>query len=305
MKRAMMVRIGRLKLKNPVMVASGTFGEEYADLTDIHGLGALVAKTVTLKARLGNPPPRLVETPAGMLNSIGLENKGVHYFIKHTLPALNRFRLPIIASVSGDDEHEFKELTKALHRRRGIAAIELNLSCPNIKHRSRDGLIAQDPEATHKVVDEVRRVTKLPVIAKLSPNVADITRIALAAQEGGADALTLVNTFYGMSVDIETKRPRLGNIKGGLSGPAIKPLAIRMVWETYKKVKIPIIGVGGIMDHKDAIEFILCGASAVQVGTANFVNPNSAIEIVKGIEGYLIKHKIRDINKLVGTLRTD
>ena len=303
MKRSMAVKIGRLKLKNPVMVASGTFGEEYADLTDIHGLGALVAKTVTIKARLGNPPPRLVETPAGMLNSIGLENKGVHYFVKHTLPALNRFRLPIIASVSGDDEHEFKELTKALHKRRGIGAIELNLSCPNIKHRSREDLIAQDAEATYKVVSEVRRVTTIPVIAKLSPNVADITKIAMSAQDAGADAITLVNTFYGMSVDIETKRPRLGNVRGGLSGPAIKPLAIRMVWETYKKVKIPIIGVGGIMDYRDAIEFILCGASAIQVGTANFVNPNAAVDIIRGIEGYLIEHKIRDINKLIGTLK--
>lgn len=302
MKRKMAVRIGRLKLKNPVMVASGTFGEEYGELTDIHGLGAIVAKTVTLKARLGNLPPRIVETPGGMLNSIGLENKGIHYFIKHTLPALNRFRIPVIASISGDDEHEFKELTKALHRRKGVAAIELNLSCPNIKHRSRDDLIAQDAEATNKVVAEVRKITTIPIIAKLTPNVADITKIAIAAEAAGADALTLVNTFYAMSVDVETKRPRLGNVRGGLSGPAIKPLALRMVWETYKKVRIPIIGSGGIMGWKDAVEFILCGASAVQVGTANFVKPNAAVEIVRGIEDYLIKNKIRDIGKLVGGL---
>ncbi|MBN1526180.1 MAG: dihydroorotate dehydrogenase [Candidatus Omnitrophica bacterium] len=298
------VKIGRLKLKNPVMVASGTFGEEYRELADIRSLGAVVAKTITLKARSGNRPPRLVETPSGMLNSIGLENKGLDFFVKETLPALTRFKAPVIASISGDSEDEFAALARALQKRKGLSALELNLSCPNVKHGSSEGLIAQDAEATGKIVSEVRRATQLPLIAKLSPNVTDITRIAVAAQDAGADAITLINTLFGMSVDIETRRPRLGNVHGGLSGPAIKPVALKIVWDAHKKVKIPIIGAGGIMGHKDAIEFILCGASAVQVGTANFVDPRSAVGAIEGIKEYLVKNKIKSVSQLVGRLET-
>lgn len=296
------VRIGKLRLKNPVMVASGTFGEEYKDLVDMNLLGAIVTKTITLKARIGNPPPRLVETPSGMLNSIGLENKGLDNFLKNKLPFLNRFKIPIVASIAGADKNEFKELAGSLSKHNEISALEANLSCPNIKHGSRDDLIAQDEKATYEAIDSIRKMTNLTIIVKLSPNVTDITKIAMSAEAAGADAVTLVNTFLGMAVDIDTKRPKLGNITGGLSGPAIKPIALRMVWETYRKVDIPIIGVSGIMDYKDAVEYILCGATAIQVGTANFVNPKAAVEIIEGVKKYLVKNKIKDINKLVGKL---
>lgn len=297
------VKIGRLKLKNPVMVASGTFGEEYGELTDISSLGAIVAKTITLRPRNGNPPPRVVETPSGMLNSIGLENKGVEYFIKEKLPALKKLKAPVIASISGDDVKEFSELARRLGKAGGIEAIELNLSCPNVKHGNREGLIAQDEKAVHEIVKAARRAAGITLIAKLSPNVADIKPIARAAESAGADAVSLVNTFMGMAVDICTKRPVLGNVTGGLSGPAIKPLALRMVYEAYKALSIPIIGMGGIMDYKDAIEFMLCGASAVQVGTASFANPKAAEEIVSGIRKYMQKNKIGNIRSLVGGIK--
>lgn len=296
--------IGRLKLKNPVMAASGTFGPEYGSLTDINRLGAYIAKTITLRARTGNPPPRVVETPSGMLNSIGLENKGLEDFIKNKLPELKDIKIPVIASIAGDDAGEFRELAKGLNRARKISAIEINLSCPNIIRRSYEkNIIAQDEKATYEVVNAVRKATRLTIIAKLSPNVTDITKIALAVEDAGADAVSLVNTFIGMAVDIETQRPVLGNITGGLSGPAIKPIALRMVRDVYRKIKIPVIGMGGIMDYKDAIEFILCGASAVQVGTANFVDPTAPLGIVSGLNKYMAKNKIRDIKMLIGALK--
>lgn len=296
------VKIGKLKLKNPVIAASGTFGDEYSALVNIKALGAIVAKTVTLRPQAGNPPPRVVETPSGMLNAIGLENKGLDYFVKEKLPLLKKFSVPIIASISGDDEEEFAELARHLTRIKGIDAVELNLSCPNIRHGPRDCLIAQDEEATHRIVKAARKSTSLTLIAKLSPNVTDITKIAKAAETAGADAVSLVNTFIGMAVDIEAKRPVLGNITGGLSGPAIKPLALRMVWEVYKKSAIPVIGMGGIMDYRDAIEFMLAGASAIQVGTANFVNPKAPVEIISGIKKYLKNNKIRSVNELIGNI---
>ena len=305
MKIDLSVKIGKLKLKNPVMVASGTFGDEYAELTDIGSLGAIVAKTITLKPRIGNPPPRVVETASGMLNAIGLENKGLEYFIKEKLPALSRYKVPVIASISGDNAKEFAVLAKELTATKKIGAIELNLSCPNIsRHSSGTGIIAQDAKAVYSVVKAVRKATGLTIIAKLSPNITDIKVIARAAESAGANAISLVNTFLGMAVDTETKKPILGNITGGLSGPAIKPLALKMVWETYNAVKIPIIGMGGITNYKDAIEFMLCGAAAVQVGTANFINPNTAVEVVSGIKGYLIKNKIKNIKELTGSLNT-
>lgn len=306
------IKIGRLKLKNPVMAASGTFGEEYSPLVDMRSLGAIVAKTVTLKPRIGNPPPRVCETPSGMLNSIGLENKGLEHFLKDKLPALTKFKVPVIVSIAGDDEDEFAELARRLSGVKGIDAIEMNLSCPNITRRSRTNherrttnheIIAQDEEAIGRIVKAVKRATKSTIITKLSPNVTDIAKMAKTAEEAGSDAISLVNTFPGMGVDIDTKKPLLGNVTGGLSGPAIKPLALRMVWEAYRKVKIPIIGLGGIMDWRDAIEFILCGASAVQVGTANFVDPGTPGKIVSGIQKYMRENAINDIKDLVGAIK--
>ena len=302
MRSRLAVKIGKLRMKNPVMAASGTFGEEYGELLDIGKFGALVTKTVTLKARAGNPPPRLVETPSGMLNSIGLENKGLRDFIKTKLPRLASFGTPVIASIAGDSEEEYAELARVLTKTRKIAAIELNLSCPNVKHGGRRHLIAQDAKDTYEAIKAVRRATGLTLIAKLSPNVTDITAIARAAQDAGADALSLINTLTGMAVDIGTRRPVLGNNTGGLSGPAIKPVALRMVRETYKAVRIPIIGIGGIMDWKDAVEFMLCGALSVQTGTANFVNPNTAIEIIDGLKKYMDKNKIGSVTGIIGML---
>ena len=296
-------KIGKIKLKNPVMAASGTFGTEYGELIDINKLGAYIAKTITLNARMGNPPPRVCETPSGMLNSIGLENGGLDDFIKNKIPELKRLKIPLIASIAGDDAVEFKELARALSKIGKIAALEINLSCPNVKHGNRDFLIAQDEEATYEIIEAVRRSTALTVIAKLSPNITDIKRIAKAAERAGADAVSLINTLVGMAVDIDTKRPVLGNVTGGLSGPAIKPIALRMVREAYNSTGIPVVGIGGIMDHKDAVEFMLCGASAVQVGTANFVNPAVSAEIIDGIKSYMVKNNIKETKELIGALK--
>jgi dihydroorotate dehydrogenase (NAD+) catalytic subunit len=297
------VTIGRLKLKNPVMAASGTFGtgEEYTDFIDVNRLGAIVTKTITLDKRAGNPPPRVVETASGMLNSIGLENNGAEYFIKHNLPALKKLRIPYIVSIGGESADEIAELAKRLNKVK-IGALEINISCPNIKKAK--GLIAQDRDATYELVNRIRRITKAVLITKLSPNVTDITEIAKAAQAAGSDAVSLINTLIGMAVDIETKQPRLGAITGGLSGPAIKPVALRMVREVYNKVKIPVIGIGGIMDYRDALEFIICGATAVQVGTVNFINPEATIEIIDGMEAYLKRNKISSLKNLIGKLKT-
>jgi dihydroorotate dehydrogenase (NAD+) catalytic subunit len=300
MKHNLKVKIGKLELKNPVMVASGTFGEEYKKLIDINSLGAYVAKTITLNPRRGNPPPRIAETPSGMLNSIGLENKGLDDFIKNKVPFLRRLKIPAIASIAGDDEDEFRKLAKGLSKVKRIDGLEINLSCPNVKHGKRDDLIAQDEEATGEMIASVRKATDLTIIAKLSPNVTDITKIAKTAEAAGADGLLLVNTFFGMAVDIERMRPMLGNIRGGLSGPAIKPMVLNMVYSAYRKVKIPIIGAGGIMDYKDAVEFMLCGAKAIQIGTANFVDPEAPLKIIRGLKDYMAEKKIGDINKLVG-----
>ena len=296
-------KIGRLKLKNPVMVASGTFGPECGELMDINKLGAYIAKTITLNARIGNPPPRLCETPSGMLNSIGLENGGLDDFIQNKIPGLKRLKIPLIASIAGDDAIEFKELAKAMSRVKKIAALEINLSCPNVKYGKRDLSLAQDEEATYEIIEAVRRSTTLTIIAKLSPNVTEIKRIAKAAEKAGADAISLINTLLGMVVDIDTKRPVLGNVTGGLSGPAIKPVALRMVREVYNNTRIPVVGIGGIMDYKDAVEFMLCGASAVQVGTANFVNPAASTGIIDGIKSYMAKNSIKEIKELIGALK--
>ncbi|MBU1870346.1 MAG: dihydroorotate dehydrogenase [Candidatus Omnitrophica bacterium] len=304
------INIGRLKLKNPVMVASGTFGyaEEFEDFIDLKKLGAIVSKTVTLECRPGNRVPRTCETPAGMLNSIGLENPGIDKFVKEKLPVLKKSGVPIIVSVSSEaNPREFILLAKILDEIKEVAAIELNISCPNIRPQSQiskvSRLISQDFNATYEVVKAVRKATKKTLITKLSPNVTDIAEIALAAQKAGSDALCLVNTFIGMSVDIDTRRPKIAAATGGLSGPAIRPIALRMVWEVYNKVRIPIIGMGGITDTESAIEFLLAGSSAVSLGTVNFVNPKAAEEVVVGLKAYMAKNKIKNLKNLIGGLR--
>ncbi|MDD5449349.1 MAG: dihydroorotate dehydrogenase [Candidatus Omnitrophica bacterium] len=292
------VKVGRIRLKNPVIAASGTFGVEYNELVDIESLGAVVAKTITLNAREGNPPPRLVETPAGMLNSIGLENAGLQDFINKKLPAYLKLKVPVIASISAETAGELMELAKRLDKT-AVEGIELNLSCPNIRSGT---LISQDPKATYEAVRQVKKATEKTVIAKLSPNVTDIRVFAKAAEEGGADAVSLINTFFAMAVDIEKRRPLLGNITGGLSGPPIKPIALKMVWDAFNEVDIPIIGIGGIMTYKDAMEFIICGATAIQVGTANFINPQVTVEIIDGIRQYMTRKNINSLKKLIGSL---
>ncbi|MCX5704877.1 MAG: dihydroorotate dehydrogenase [Candidatus Omnitrophica bacterium] len=299
------VSIGKLKLKNPVMVGSGTFGyaEEFGDFVDLKNLGAIVTKTITIKPRSGNPSPRTCETPAGMLNSIGLENPGIDKFISEKLTELLKIGPPIIVSISSiGDPKEFITLAARLDKIKAVAAIELNLSCPNIKEHSR--LISQNPKFTHAVVKMTRKVTKKTLIAKLSPNVTDIVEIAKAAEDGGADAVSLINTLGGMSIDVKSRTPKIAMITGGLSGPAIRPVAVCMVWETYRKIKIPIIGMGGIMDTQNALEFFMAGATAVSIGTGNFINPGLTMEIIRGLESYLSKNKLSGINQLTGSVKT-
>ena len=310
MKPELSVRIGKLKLKNPVLVASGTFGyaQEFQGLMDLKKLGGVVSKTITLLARKGNPPPRTCETPAGLLNSIGLENPGIEVFLKEKLPLLRKTGVPIVVSIASETgPEEFVNLARRLDKIKDVAALELNISCPNIQSRKSQvasrKLISQDPVATYDLVKAVRKVTAKTIITKLSPNVTDITEIALAAEGGGSDAISLVNTLSAMCIDTVTRAPRIAAVTAGLSGPAIRPVAVRMVWETYRKVRIPIIGMGGIMTAQDALEFFIAGASAVSVGTANFVNPRCCIEIISGLEKYLKDNKIRDIKQITGSLR--
>ncbi|MCX5701347.1 MAG: dihydroorotate dehydrogenase [Candidatus Omnitrophica bacterium] len=298
------IEIGKLKLKNPVLVCSGTFGyaEEFVDFIDLKKLGAIVTKTITLKPRIGNLPPRTCETPAGMLNSIGLENPGLEVFIKEKLPFLKKLGVPIILSIASEEEpQEFIELVTRLDKIEEVAAIELNISCPNVKGRKH--LISQDPLATKEIVSEIREITKKTLITKLSPNVTSIVEIAQAAQDGGSDAVSLINTLSGMSIDVDKRIPKIASISAGLSGPAIRPVAVKMVWDTFNKIKIPIIGMGGIMDAASALEFIIAGASAVAIGTANFINPKVSEEIILGLKEYLERNKISNIKELVGSLK--
>jgi dihydroorotate dehydrogenase (NAD+) catalytic subunit len=309
MKPSLSIKIGKLKLKNPVMVASGTFGyaQEFKDFIHLKELGAIVTKTITLEPRKGNPPPRTCETPCGLLNSIGLENPGLEVFLKEKLPFLKKLGVPVIMSIASvEDPDEFIKLAQQLDKIREVAAVELNISCPNIRSaRNRAGgakLIAQDPQATYSLVKAVRKVTKKTLITKLSPNVTDIVEIALAAQGAGSDAVSMVNTLSGMCIDTVTRRPKIAAGIAGLSGPAIRPVAVRMVWDAYKGIKIPIIGMGGIMDAQDALEFLIAGSTAVSIGTANFINPRVAVEIIEGLKEYLIKNNIKDIELLRGSL---
>lgn len=293
------IEIAGIKMKNPVIAASGTFGygEEAGAFINLDKLGAIVTKTITLEPRDGNPPPRVAETPSGMLNSIGLQNKGIKDFIENRLPFLSKFKTPVIANIAGDTAKEYVELARLLNKEPGVKGLELNISCPNVK---KGGIhFGVDPNSSADLVKSVRRSTSLPVFVKLTPNVTDIAVIAKAAENAGADAVSLINTLLGMSIDIESRKSRLGTPTGGLSGPAIKPIAVRMVWEVAQAVKIPILGIGGIMTGEDAIEFFLAGASAVQIGTANFVDTQAPIRIIEEIENYLSKHNIEHYRELL------
>ncbi|HSV93331.1 MAG TPA: dihydroorotate dehydrogenase [Desulfobacterales bacterium] len=296
------VTLAGLKLKNPVMTASGTFGygREFAQLIDLNRLGAIVVKGLALTPVKGNPPPRIVETACGMLNAIGLENVGVDAFVADKLPFLRTIRTPVVANIYGTSVEEYAALAERLDGADGVAAVEVNISCPNVK--AGGVAFGVDPAAAERVVRAVRERTRKPVIVKLSPNVTDITVIARSAEAAGADALSLINTITGMAIDVETRRPRLANVTGGLSGPAIKPVALRMVWQVARAVRLPLIGIGGILRGEDAVEFLLAGATAVQVGTANFVNPAATLDIIAGIEAYLARHRIGDVAEIVGKL---
>lgn len=314
------VKIGKLTLLNPVTVASGTFGytEEFRDFIDIKKLGAIVTKTITFRPREGNPSPRTCETPAGMLNSIGLQNPGAEVFFRNKLPLLKKWGVPVIVSVASETgTGELFELVRLADKAREISAIELNISCPNIyesqaapclpagrNHERRINLfVSQSAKMTGDFVGAARKATSKTLITKLSPNVTDIAGIALAAEAAGSDAVSLVNTFLGMSIDVGKRRTKTFLPQAGLSGPAIRPIAVRMVHEVYQRIKIPIIGMGGIMDTQSALEFIIAGASAISVGTANFINPGAAAEIREGIKSYLFKNRIRDIKDLTGSLQ--
>jgi dihydroorotate dehydrogenase (NAD+) catalytic subunit len=296
------VDIGGIKLKNPVMTASGTFGyaSEFASYVDIKRLGGVVVKGLSLRPRRGNPPPRIVETPSGMINAIGLQNVGVDSFIEEKLPFLRKVKVPVIANIFGETLREYGAVARRLDGVKGVAGIEINISCPNVKKGGMEFGI--DPREAYKVVSAVRKATTLPVITKLSPNVTDITVMVKAVEDAGTDAISLINTVTAMAVDVEKKKPVLSTITGGLSGPAIRPIAVRLVWQAARTSKVPVIGIGGIMTGLDALEFILAGASVVQVGTANFVDPAAAVKVLEGIEAYMKRHRIKNIKKLIGAL---
>jgi len=304
------VEIGGMTLKNPVLAASGTFGYgvEFARVLDIKRLGGIVLKTITLQPRSGNPPPRIAETPSGILNSIGLQNVGVDAMIEERLPLLAKYDVPVIANIYGGNVDEFVELARKLSEQPQISALELNLSCPNLSGQGkwRDAtapdLVAQDAEAVAEYTEVVRGVTELPLIVKLSPAVTSIAEMALAAEQAGADAVSLINTIPGMVIDAEKRRPFLGAVTGGLSGPAIRPIAVRMVWEVARAVRVPVLGMGGIRYATDALEFIIAGATAVAVGSANFADPKAMLDIIAGIEEYMERHEIKTMGELIGCL---
>ena len=295
------VRLGKLRLPAPLVCASGTFGfgQELKDLVDFKPIGAITTKTITLKARKGNPPPRIYETDQGVLNSIGLENPGLKAFIEEKLPLIRKLPVKCLVSVGGFSKSEYESCLKKLDQQKGIEGFEINLSCPNLKQKK---LVSQDPQATYRLTKALRKLTKKPLIIKITPEVTDIVEIAQAAKSGGADVISLVNTFFSLAINVETKKPYLGNIYGGYSGPAIKPMSLYRVWKVAKNVKIPVIGGGGIETATDALEFILAGATAVSLGTVNLINPNAACGISKGIKSYLKKNKVKDLRKLKGAL---
>lgn len=299
------VQFGPLRLKNPVTVASGTFGygQEYMPFYDPGRLGGLFLKGLTLKDRQGNPPQRLVETPSGLINAIGLQNVGYKKFLEEKLPKIAHLPTAIFANICGESIEEYVELAGRLSEYSRLDGLELNISCPNVKK----GCITfgSDPEQTEAVTRAVVGATKLPVLVKLSPNVTSIATMAKAAEAGGAAGLSVVNTFVAMAIDVKTRRPKLANVTGGLSGPAIRPLAVRMVWEASRAVRIPVLGMGGIMTAEDALEFIIAGASAISIGTANFINPTAPVEVLEGIEVYLREQGMSSIGELVGSVRLE
>lgn len=304
MKPDMTVNMAGMLLRNPVMTASGTFGygQEFAEYVDLEKIGAFVTKGLSLKARAGNPTPRIVETPGGMLNAIGLQNVGIDAFIEKKVPFLRTVNTPAIANFFGNTIEEYVEMTRRLDAIPEVAALEVNISCPNVKQ---GGIVfGTDPQCAFDVVSACREATVKPLIVKLSPNVTDVVVMAKACEEAGADALSLINTLTGMAIDLNKRRPVLANITGGFSGPAIKPVALRMVWQVARAVKLPIIGIGGIMNAVDALEFILAGATAVQVGTASFINPGAAQVIAEGIEAWLVENNVTDVKSLIGALET-
>lgn len=296
------VSIASLSLKNPVMTASGTFGyaREFEPYVNLHRLGAVVVKGISLEPRTGNPPPRIVETSCGMLNAIGLENVGVERFISEKMPSLRGINVPVFVNILGDTLEEYKKIAQRLADVEGISAIEVNISCPNVK---KGGVaFGTVPEMAAAVTLAVKESSSVPVVVKLSPNVTDITEIACAVEDGGADAVSLINTLIGMAIDPFSRRPRLANVIGGLSGPAIKPVALRMVYQVAQAVSIPVIGIGGIENAEDILEFMLAGATAVQIGTANFVNPKASEEAVEGLARYVVDQKLGSIRELIGGL---
>lgn len=296
--------IGGIRMKNPVTTASGTFGfgREYSGFVDLNRLGAVVVKGTTLAPRPGNPAPRIAETPAGMLNAIGLENPGVEAVIGEQLPFLSQFDVPVIINISGDTVEDYVRLASRLDEEPGVAGLEVNISCPNVKKGGMQ--FGSDPASAAEVIREVRAATRKTVIAKLSPNVTSITAVAESVVKAGADAVSLINTLLGMVIDIRAQRPALANVAGGLSGPAVRPVAVRAVWEVYRALKVPIIGMGGIATAEDALQFIMAGAGAVAIGTANFVNPRATIDVLEGIEAYMAENNIGDIKELVGIAHT-
>ncbi len=298
------VDIGGLKLQNPVLTASGTFGyaREFEPLVDLNRLGGIIVKGLSFAPTKGNPPPRIAETPCGMLNAIGLENVGIEVFVNEKLPFLQTLTPPLIVNIYGKLEDDYTRLAARIEDVEAIAGIEVNISCTNVK--SGGMAFGVDPQAAFNVIRAVRKQSSKFLVVKLSPNVTDITEIARAVEDAGADCLSLINTLTAMAIDIETRRPRLANITGGLSGPAIKPVALRMVWQVARIAKVPIIGIGGIMSAEDALEFLIAGASAIQVGTANFVNPHVTTDIIDGIEKFLADRNIDKISDLIGTLET-
>ncbi len=289
-----------IKLKNPVLTASGTFGygEEYAPFVDLNLLGGVIVKGVSIRPIAGNPPPRIWETPSGMLNAIGLENPGVDVFLSEKLPYLRKYDTAVIVNVFGYSIEDYLAVVERLDGAEGVSGLEVNISCPNVKA---GGMVfGTDIKASQSLLSEIRKRTRLPLIAKLSPNVSDVAGFAKAAQDAGCDGISLINTLLGMAIDIRTRMPRLANATGGLSGPAIRPVAVRMVWQAGRAVSIPIIGMGGIMSAEDALEFILAGASAVAVGTANFINPRASLDVLTGIESFMTREGIGDIRGMIG-----
>ena len=299
------VQLKALRLKNPVMTASGTFGygEEYLDFMDLSRIGGIIVKGTTIRPREGNDYPRMAETASGMLNAVGLQNKGVNYFVKNIYPRICDFDTNVLVNVSGSTVEDYVQAAEIIQELDKIPGIELNVSCPNVKEGGM--AFGVSAKALCQVVKEVRAVYKKHLMLKLSPNVTDITVLAKTAEEQGADSLSLINTLLGMAIDAEKQRPKLSTITGGLSGPCVKPVALRMVWQTYKAVKIPVVGMGGISNTADAIEFMLAGASAIQVGTANFIDPAVSVTIAEGIEDYCQRHGLKSVSELTGALRLD